>query len=95
MRRKSKIKGFFPGGSSGKEPACQCRRCRGHRFDSWVGKISWRRKWQPTLVFLPGKSHRQRSLQATVHRVANEHTWLIHFAVKPKLTQHCKASILQ
>ena len=36
--------------------------CRRHRFDSWVGKIPWRRKWQPTLVFLPGKSHRQRSL---------------------------------
>ena len=33
-------------------------------FDSWVGKIPWRRKWQPTLVFLPGESHRQRSLAA-------------------------------
>ena len=32
------------------------------RIDPWVGKISWRRKWQPTLVFLPGKSHGQRSL---------------------------------
>ena len=31
-------------------------------FDSWVGKIPWRRKWQSTLVFLPGKSHGQRSL---------------------------------
>ena len=30
--------------------------------DAWVGKIPWRRKWQPTLVFLPGKSHGQRSL---------------------------------
>ena len=28
----------------------------------WVGKIPWRRKWQPTAVFLPGKSHGQRSL---------------------------------
>ena len=28
-------------------------------FDSWVGKISWRRKWQPTPVFLPGESHGQ------------------------------------
>ena len=37
----------------------QCRRCR---FDSWVGKIPWRRKWQPTPVFLPGDSHGQRSL---------------------------------
>ena len=33
-----------------------------HEFDSWVGKIPWRRKWQATPVFLPGKSHGQRSL---------------------------------
>ena len=44
---------------SGKESACQCRR---HRFNPWVGKISWRSKWQPTPVFLPGESHGQRSL---------------------------------
>ena len=31
-------------------------------FDLWVGKILWRRKWQPTPVFLPGKSHGQRGL---------------------------------
>ena len=31
-------------------------------FDSWVGKIPWRRAWQPTPVFLPGESHGQRSL---------------------------------
>ena len=31
-------------------------------FDPWVGKMPWRRKWQPTLVFLPGESHGQRSL---------------------------------
>ena len=44
---------------SGKEFACQCRRCR---FDPCFRKILWRRKWQPTLVFLPAESHRQRSL---------------------------------
>ena len=47
------------GGPSGKELACQCRR---HGFSLWIGKIPWRMKWQPTLVFLPGKSHGQRSL---------------------------------
>ena len=52
----------FPGGSSGKEPTCQCRRFERCRFNSWVGKIPWRRAWQPTLVFLPGESHGQRSL---------------------------------
>ena len=31
-------------------------------LDPWVGKISWRREWQPTPVFLPGKSHGQRSM---------------------------------
>ena len=44
-------------------------------FDSWVGKIPWRRKQQPTPVFLPGESHGQRSLAATVHRVAKSWTW--------------------
>ena len=34
-----------------------CLHCRRHCFDAWVAKIPWRRKWQPTLVFLPGKSH--------------------------------------
>ena len=43
---------------SGKESSCQCRRCG---FDPWVRKIPWRRKWWPTPLFLPGKSHRQRS----------------------------------
>ena len=33
-----------------------------HRFDLWVRKILWRRKWQPTPVFLFGESHGQRSL---------------------------------
>ena len=36
--------------------------CKRPSFDPWVGKIPWRRKWQPTPVFLPGKSHGQRSL---------------------------------
>ena len=47
---------------SAKESACQCRRCRIHGFSTWMGKIPCRRKWKPTLMFLPGKSHRQRSL---------------------------------
>ena len=31
-------------------------------FDPWVGKIPWRRAWQPTPVFLPEAPHGQRSL---------------------------------
>ena len=52
----------FPGGASGKEPAGQCRRCKGLGSDPWVGNIPWKRKWLPTPLFLPGKLHGQRSL---------------------------------
>ena len=47
-----------------RESTCQHRSLR---FNPWVGKISWSRKWQPTPVFLPRKSHGQRT--AAVHRV--------------------------
>ena len=53
---------LYSGGTGGKESACQCRRCKKCRFDLWVGKIPWRRKWQLTPVFLPAKSHGQRRL---------------------------------
>ena len=59
----------FPGDSSGKEPTCQLKRHKRHGFSPWVRKIPWRRAWQTTPVFLPGESHGQRSLQATVHGV--------------------------
>ena len=39
-----------------------CLQCGRPRFDPWLGKIPWRRKWQPTPVSLPGESHGQRSL---------------------------------
>ena len=44
---------------SGKESICQCT---GLRFDPWVGKIPWRRKWQHITLFLPGEFHGQKSL---------------------------------
>ena len=49
----------FPGGSFGKESACSAGD-PGSIPRSW--KIPWRRGWEPAPVFLPGKSHRQRSL---------------------------------
>ena len=52
----------FPGGASGKEPACQCRRCKRCRLDLWVRKIPQRRTRQTSPVFLPVKCHGQRSL---------------------------------
>ena len=45
----------FPGGREIKKSACQCRRCK-CGFCPWVGKIPWRRKWQPCPLFLPGES---------------------------------------
>ena len=62
--RSSESRGF-PGGTSGisgKESACQCKRYKRCGFDHWVQKIPWRRKWQPTPGFLPGKFHGQRRL---------------------------------
>ena len=41
---------------------CFLRLCRRPGFDPWVGKVPWRRKWQPTPVFMPGESHGPRSL---------------------------------
>ena len=52
------LKGF-PGGSDGKASDCNAGDLK---FDPWVGKVPWRRKWQPTPVFLPGKSQGQRTL---------------------------------
>ena len=59
----SRVDFGLPRWLSGRESVCQCKR---HRSDPWVGKIPWRRKWQPTPVFLPGKSYGQRSLGASV-----------------------------
>ena len=53
---------MLPRWHGGKEFTCQCQRHRRCRFNSWVRKIPWSRKWQPTPVFLPGKFHGQWSL---------------------------------
>ena len=45
-----------------KSPLANAADIKRREFDPWVGKIPWRREWQPTPVFLPGESHGQRSL---------------------------------
>ena len=63
----------FPGLSAVKECTCPCRRCRRHRFGLWVRKIPWRRKWQTTPVFLPGKSHEFMGSQRVGHDCVTKH----------------------
>ena len=65
---------------SGKESDCNARNTEDTSFYSWVGKIHWRRKWQPTPGFLPGKSHEQRSMLGLLgHRV--RHSWVSEHAL--------------
>ena len=52
----------FPGGVSGEESTCQCRRLKRRRFNLWVRKIPWSSKWQPAPIVLPEKFHGQKSL---------------------------------
>ena len=64
---------------NGKESSCQCKRCR---FNPWARNIPWKRKWQPTRIFLSGESNGQRSsglssvnstCQRTLHVWVTEH----------------------
>ena len=76
----------FPGGVSGIESTCQCRRCKRHGFNPWVRKISWSRKCQPTPLFLPGKFHGQRSLVVyspwgCKESDTTEHTYFLIFLI--------------
>ena len=82
---------------------------QGTRFDSWVGKILWRRKWQPTPVFLPGESHGQRSLvgcnpwghkesDTTEQMAFHWINWILRdlfFNERKKTTQPCKLHFQQ
>ena len=71
---KSLFKWGFSGDASGKESACQLRRHKRHGFNPSLGKMPWSREWQPTLVFLPGKIHGERSL--AVHGAAKSQSEL-------------------
>ena len=76
----------LPGGSDDKVSACNAGR---PGFNPWVGKIPWRRKWQPTPVLLPGKSHGWRSLVCYSpwgHKESLDTTEQLHF-----LSRYCLA----
>ena len=66
----------LPTAVSAKESTCQCRRHKRLRFNAWVRKIPWRRKWHSTSVFLPGKFHDSGTLQAIVYGVSKSQKWL-------------------
>ena len=74
----------FPGGSDGKTSACNVG---GPRFDPWVGKIPWTRKWQPTPVLLPGKFHGERNLvgYSPWGHKESDMTEQLQFSLKPGL----------
>ena len=62
-----------------------CLECRRPGFDPWLGKIPWRRKWQPTPVLLPGESHGGRSLvgYSLWGRKESEHNWATSLTHSP------------
>ena len=63
-----------------KEPTCQCRRGKRHGLSPWLQKIPWWRAWQPTPVFLIGKSHGHRSLvggSPRSHKESGTTEWLL------------------
>ena len=65
----------FPGGLDGKESTWQCRR---PGFYPWVGKIPWRREWQPAPVFLPVESHGQIPMDGRLPLMGSQrvrHDW--------------------
>ena len=66
----------FPGGASGKEPTCQCRKHKRCRFNPWVGNILWQRAWQPTLVLCLENLMNRGAWGVTAHGVAKNRIWL-------------------
>ena len=71
----------FPGGTTGEEPTCHCRRHKRCEFHPWVGRIHRSRERQPTAVFLPGESHGQGSLVGHSlwgHKESDTTEWLTH-----------------
>ena len=71
-----RLKRDFPGGSAVKHLPAMWETCRRHGFKPWVTKIPWRRKWQPTPLFLLGNPMDRGAWWATVHGVSKSWTQL-------------------
>ena len=79
MREGGSVPGLrrSPGEGNGNPLQFSCRRLKRHGLDLWVGKIPWRRAWQPTPIFLHEKSHGRSSLAGyIVHKFAKIRTQL-------------------
>ena len=76
----------FPQWLSSKKSTCKAG-AAGGRFSPWVWKMPWRTAWPRTPVFLPGESHGQRTLWATVHRVANSQTQLKQLSTRAQISE--------
>ena len=74
--------------AEGRFPQSHCRRCTRRGFSPWVGKIPWRRKWQPTLVFLPGESMDRGAWRARVHGVSKSQTGLKWLSMHTAFCRH-------
>ena len=87
----------FPGGTSGRESTCQCRRRKKCGFDPWVGEIPWSRKWEATLAFLPGKipwTEEPSSLQFTGSQGVRHDRTFHSILFIWRLEQLCEAGII-
>ena len=65
-----------PSWCSGKESTCQGRRCKRHRFDPWVGNITWRRRWHSIQYSCLENFLGRGAWWPTVHEAAKSWTWL-------------------
>ena len=84
----------LPSGANGEESTCQCRRHKRCRFHPWVGKIPWSRAWQPTPVFLLGKSEKPGGLQSIgLQRV--RHDWSDLARMYALWTEYCWLTMLR
>ena len=89
----------FPCGAGGKEPPCQCRRLKRHRFNPWVMKKPWRRAQQPTPVSLHGESMEPGGLRS-IGSQRVRYDWsnlagiIFHWGLLLTLLQICKSFFL-
>ena len=82
----------FPGGVTGKESTCQCRRCKRHGFDSWIRNIPWHRKWQPKSILawkIPWSEEPGRLQTMGLQKFGHDwaHTYTHSFSVCPTINK--------